>query len=1268
MGKWEARLLLIVLFFTSFSSLIYEVVWSRELSFIFGTSAYAISTVLTVFMAGLALGSLCGGRVIDQIKEKYKFLAIIEILIGLTCLATLQLLPILKNPYLYIYNTLQGSTFLLAIALFFLCIAVLIIPTFLIGVAFPTVVKLYFNEQRNIGKSVGTTYMFDTVGGAFGALLAGFLLIPTLGLFRSSLMASILNIIFGLIFYIVFMRRNLTLQPLLNKKNTKQDKLLLVLFFFSGFAALMFEVIWSRYIALLYGSSIYSFSILLASFLTGMGIGSIVISRYVDRIKNKILVFAFVELFIGLIGMCLVIIFPVMEHWFLYLYSNIYSYNVFMIALFLICFVVLLIPTMLMGATLPLLSAVYVSNDKIGTDVGELYSANSFGSILGSFVAGFIIIPSAGLVKSSIMAGLIYITIALAFMIYARSKSIEFNLSNNQIRKTIMLATTLIVLCFIVLIAFAHPNYIYNGVYYHGVRSQNYSEFFSSYDNDTLVFIGNSPYGVVTVYRDPTGKFIRLKNNGKTDAGSGDIETQAMISHLPLALHEYPRSVLNIGMGGAFSLASALTYREVQSIDCIEIDPEVVRADKTVISDYNNHALEDNRTNVVTADGRNFLFSTPKKYDVIISEPPNIWVSGVSNLFTREFYELAKAHLNTGGILAQWYPMYEMNNSDYRIALNTIRTVFPNIYEFRVQRSDVIVLASEKRFDIPADLNLTRLLWPEVDSDFRRIYENDPQEHLAAKDRINNLFFKDPDDVNETIRNVEIINTDDLPVLEFACLRNLLRKNDSISRTAFNYFTASNKLLEHGKYKESLMASDNMLEMDPNHAESWNNKGFALVKLGQTEKGLRAINRAVNLSPDIEIGWTNKGKVLNSLGRHAEAEAAFVKAMELEKSKMALDLLNKGKHLAEQGRFNESLIALDKALVAIDQAINLSPIDKKLWNYKSTILAQLGKYDEAIKCCDEAIRLDPKYSDAWYNKGNTLKKLGKLDEAIKAYDEAIRLDPNYAAASWYNKGNALKELGNYADATKAYDEAIRLNPSDATAWSNKGAAFDDQGKYDEAIKCYNEAIRLDPSYAAAWYNKGNALKELGNYADATKAYDEAIRLNPSDAAAWSNKGAAFDDQGKYDEAIKCYNEAIRLDPNLATAWFTKGIALGELGKHDEAIKAFEEVIRLDPNLATAWFTKGIALGELGKHDEAIQAYDEAIRLDPSYADAWANKGNALYSQSKYDEAIKAYDEVIRLKPKYAMAWNNKGITFELLGKTSESNAAFAKAKELGYKG
>lgn len=788
-ANWRTKFLLLTILITSFSSLVYEVIWGREMSFIFGTSAFAITTVLTTFMAGISLGSFYGGRIVDRIKKKYQFLALIQILIGLSCLATLYLLNLVKYPYLFIHDQLNGNFMLFNSVLFAFSFMILIVPTFLIGVAFPTVVKLYYNRLLAMGRSVGTTYTFDTLGGAAGALLTGFFLISTLGLSKTSILASLLNVTLGVITLLVFRQESIDISELQMvrdkavalKLTGKNHKLVLALFFSSGFAALMFEVIWTRYIALIYGSSTQSFSIVLASFLAGLGLGSIVTGIYADKIRSKFITLSLVELLIGIMGMLLTLIFPAMEKWFLFIYFHTNIYFVFMLLLFLTCFTAILIPTMLMGATLPLLSAAYASSERTGTDVGRLYSVNSFGSIFGSFMAGFLVIPTLGLAYSSILTGLIYILVALVLICIFRG-----DLSSKKRRKVVMLVTAITMIGIVTTASFWQPNYIFNGVYYHGIRYENESEAYKMNNiNNILLFKANSPLSEITVFKDLDTPNVYLKNNGKVEASLGDMNTQELISHLPISIQSYPKRVLLIGLGGGFSLSSILAYNAVKSVDVIEIDPMVVEACRTVLADYNNHSLDDPRTRIIIADGRNYLFSTNEKYDVIVSEPTHIWVSGVSNLFTKEFYEIGRSHLNKGGILSQWFPHYEMDNQTYLIALNTMRSVFPYLYEFQLGE-DRIVLASTWRYDVYKNMNKSRLSSQRVDDNLNLaiktsekardfiLYTDDPGR--SYYEYLTSYYKKGPAEIDNYIGHLDKTNSDDLPVLEFSTMRMLYKK------------------------------------------------------------------------------------------------------------------------------------------------------------------------------------------------------------------------------------------------------------------------------------------------------------------------------------------------------------------------------------------------------------------------------------------------------------------------------------------------------------
>ncbi|UCD56296.1 MAG: fused MFS/spermidine synthase, partial [Candidatus Hydrogenedentota bacterium] len=370
MKNWKTAILLSVLFFTSLCSLVYELVWTRKLSLIFGTSALAVSTVLSVFMAGLALGSLYGGRFIERSRKPYRFLAVLQLLIGTACLATLFLIDGIKYLYVSLFNFFGEVNVLFNITHFVLSCVILFPPTFLIGTAFPTIVKLYYHERNTVGGSVSRCYAADTLGAALGVLLVGFFSIWTIGLFKTSLAASIINILLGVLLIVFFGKQDLVKIRVTTGDTARPitDKLILVLFFFSGLAALTLENVWIRFFDLIYGNSIVSFSIVVASFLIGLGLGSFVAQFFVSRANDRIFLFALIELLIGVTSLIVLLLFPYLEHLFLVIFFKVRYYSWFIFLLGATSILLLLFPTCLMGMTLPVLSTVYVNGRTIGSD------------------------------------------------------------------------------------------------------------------------------------------------------------------------------------------------------------------------------------------------------------------------------------------------------------------------------------------------------------------------------------------------------------------------------------------------------------------------------------------------------------------------------------------------------------------------------------------------------------------------------------------------------------------------------------------------------------------------------------------------------------------------------------------------------------------------------------------------------------------------------------------------------------------------------------
>ncbi len=271
---------------------------------------------------------------------------------------------------------------------------------------------------------------------------------------------------------------------------------------------------------------------------------------------------------------------------------------------------------------------------------------------------------------------------------------------------------------------------------------------------------------------------------------------------------------------------------------------------------------------------------------------------------------------------------------------------------------------------------------------------------------------------------------------------------------------------------------------------------------------------------------------------------------------------------------------------------------------------------------------------------------------------------------WYKRGLDLAAVTSFDKAIDAYDKAIEISPEDAAFWESKAAALGslsiskhDFDRYSESLEAYRKAIELydneikaNPNDANAWYYRGFALSDMAATMQAGKIFNT------------SANGDEQDRIGYLEDALNSYDKAIEISPKYVAAWKNKGMVLYKLEKYNESLQAYDRAIEIDPKYALAWYNKGLSLYKLGMYNEALHAYDEVANISAQYMDAafWYNKGNALAGQGNYDAAVKAYDRSLQIEPSLAEAWYGKGVAFEKLGVNIGADAAFAKAKDLGY--
>jgi spermidine synthase len=768
------KLVFLCLFFVSGAcGLIYEIIWSRLLVFVFGGTTFAISTVLSCFMGGLALGSFLAGRLSHKIDRPERTYGLLEIGIGLYCLA----IPFLFDMALPVYKALadisSNSFFLLTTARVVVCGLMLLIPTTLMGATLPLLSKAFVRRPGQMGGAVARLYGINTIGAFAGCAAAGFILLPTIGLSRSILLAATLNILAGIV-AIVIAKGPIETDAAKEEKKKKPaiEKVmlecgpaimpgaLLWLYGLSGFAAMAFQVSWSRALILSMGASTYAFSAIVACFILGIAIGSLLISGMIKKMRSPLGIAGLMECLIGLSALLVAPFFGQMPSLVNKLSLGEDTSFTGILTIEILCVLgLLIIPTLCMGALMPVICVIFEAIKKssarpsAGKSVGTVYASNSLGTIIGSAMAGFIMLPFIGMQWTIIIASALSGIIGAAFIINEKAW---------QKKKACMLIGVIWIAG--ISLGIFSPRWSREAMVsgpYLGREPGNIKDIlFYEEGIDTTVAITASIEGSIS-----------LRVNGKPDASDSmvDAYSQIMLAHLPLTLKPDAEDVCVIGLGSGITSGAALSH-SVKTVDTIEISKAVIKASE-YFSHVTNEILKDPRMRIHRADGRNFLLMTDKKYDVIISEPSNPWISGVANLFTKEFFQLSKARLKPGGIHCQWIQSYSIKAEDFANVINTLKAVFEHLQIWEMAQNDYLIVCSDNQIPLDIEKIYFASQQPNIKSMMSNIKINDPMQlahHYIAGYR----------DIRQWVEDKKIL-IDDRPHLEFSAPSYLL-KDDCI--------------------------------------------------------------------------------------------------------------------------------------------------------------------------------------------------------------------------------------------------------------------------------------------------------------------------------------------------------------------------------------------------------------------------------------------------------------------------------------------------------
>jgi len=767
--RWLLYLLILL---SGAAGLVYEVVWARQLTLFIGNTAVANAAVLTAFMAGLASGSLVLGRKADATAKPLRLYAILEILIGCYGATTPWLFGILQAGYADFAGVVGVTGVYSHIPRFLIAIAAMLLPTFMMGGTLPLLVR-HFTKQLDKAQSVTSRiYGINTLGATMGAFSAGFLLLPALGITETLLFSAAVNIVVGLSVYRLLAGASLDAQqtevkppgPDLGQSpdSIAQPGLLLAGFALSGFAALLYQVVWIHSLVLVIGVSIYAFSTVLTVFLAGIGLGSLLAGRYMHfkNARHALKSAFYLQLGIALSAVASLSLISQLPILFVQGWAKFHqSFPFFQAYTFCLAGIVILVPTLLLGALFPLITGVWSARKgAIGRGVGEAYGANALGTIFGSAIGGLFILDRLGIEYSLYLASAVSSLVAALFWYMScpdRSPGYRW--------KQLPMTAAALAVCILILPGW--DRYMLQTEVFrraHRYLDGNVRAELKKYLNDKqFLYYKEGIHGTVSVISWESEGLTKksLMTNGKVDASSyGDMSTQILLGELPMFLHQAPEEVMVIGLGSGITAGSVLQNPAVKHLDILEISPEVVEASEFFRED-NYDVLNNPRTNLIVADARNYLLASGKKYDVIISEPSHSWVTGVSNLFTREFLQQAHDRLEDDGVLVQWYHIYGIDRHSLKALLKSVSDAFSHYTLWYLHGGDIIITASNQPLRLDYQKQSAFFDNPGIRSDLERIGIR------SVEQLMNNILMSS--DQTQRLMVGQAANTDDHPIVEF---------------------------------------------------------------------------------------------------------------------------------------------------------------------------------------------------------------------------------------------------------------------------------------------------------------------------------------------------------------------------------------------------------------------------------------------------------------------------------------------------------------------
>ena len=746
------RLFLTLVFFASgLSGLVYQVLWMRKFATILGTSYLAVSVVVAAFMLGLFLGAHWIGKRIDKINNELRWYAILEAIIGIYALLLIPLLPIMEGVYASLYQITPERSIVGITLTSVLTILILLIPTSAMGATLPLIVRYFTRQFSEFKNQISHFYGINTLGGALGALIAGFILIEKIGTNGSIIITAILNLLIAIIVWIKLKesksRQKDTAQILppiqedsSSKTNSRWIQALLITAFLSGFCALAYEILWTRSLKIIIQSTTYGFSIMLFIFLTGIGLGSFWAKQKFK--ENRAYSYGIMQLALAIYAVFTIVflykwiytdffqnqimemIFSFSYHWF---------WGVF--AYLILCVFIFFIPTFLMGMMFPVLNDLFhhFKKQDAGKSVSQIYSVNTVGSILGSLAAGIVLLPSIGIRWSILLIATLNLIVGIFFIFQSSTK-----------RKLTPIIISVLLIGLGLFLGMDSPY----------LRSNQESL------SDRVKFYEEGLMSTVKVYEKRNHLLMSIDGTKIASTEPSLLQKEKMIGHLPYFIKKDLSQVLAVGLASGISVDAMAKHDGTKAIDCVELIRPVFKAAKYYEA-FNGDILNNKKVSFYENDIYAFLKFQNRKYDLISSDG-KLGSTNKANttMLSSDYYEVCKNSLNDDGLFVQWIPI-TTPFSAFELITTTLKASFPHVELFYFYPSDVFMIASKKPILLDYQLMQEVFYEPDVQADLSLIEVQKATDVLAS--------YIGP--YTASVEAGTTLNSFNQPVLEFWYLR-----------------------------------------------------------------------------------------------------------------------------------------------------------------------------------------------------------------------------------------------------------------------------------------------------------------------------------------------------------------------------------------------------------------------------------------------------------------------------------------------------------------